>query len=105
MADVGGSPDTAQISRWLRDARDRAGLTRRQVSDRLGVTEGAIQNWENAEKPALPPADQFLALVVFYRANILELLAIKAAPPPSRAAGGGAGREKPGGPERKRRTG
>lgn len=104
MADAGGSPDSSQISKWLRDARDRAGLTRRQVSDRIGVTEGAIQNWENEEKPALPPADQFLALVVFYRANVLELLASRAERP-SRAAGGAGGHEKPGKPERSRRTG
>lgn len=104
MADAGGTLDPSRVSVWLRDARDRAGLTRRQVSDHLGVTEGAIQNWENPEKPALPPADQFLALVVFYRANILELLAIRATAP-SRAAGGGSGHGDPTGPERRRRTG
>lgn len=104
MADAGDGLESSRISTWLRDARDRAGLTRRQVSDYLGVTEGAIQNWENEEKPALPPADQFLRLVVFYRANVLELLAIRV-PPVSRAAGGGSGRESPEKPERKRRTG
>jgi len=69
MAENGDVPKAQRISEWLREMRDAAGLTRRAVSIPLGVTERAIQNWEDPEMPALPPADTFLALVARYKAQ------------------------------------
>lgn len=98
-------PDARAVKAWLRTARERADKARRAAAVYLDVAEQTVVRWEDPDSDALPPADKFLALVMFYRANILELLAIRDVQGTRRAAGGGSGHEKPGGPERKRRTG
>lgn len=99
MAKIGHEPDVgptlARISEWLRAARERAGLARRPVSVRLDVSEKTVERWEDPDNPSLPPAHQFLDLVVFYKADVLELLA-------KRFKAGGAGQSAP---ERKSRAG
>lgn len=62
-------PTRSHICGWLRVARDDAKLSRRAVSHAIGVTERAIQSWEDENDTPLPPADKFLALVKLYRAE------------------------------------
>lgn len=91
------APTATQISQWLRDNRERLKLARRAASVALDVTEKTIERWEDPDHPALPPADQFLALVVLYKADIQQFLAKRV----TRERGGQAESEL----ERKRRTG
>lgn len=35
----------------VRVARQRAGMTQSQLADRVGVTRGAVANWEVSERP------------------------------------------------------
>ena len=92
------APTRSQICVWLRGARDTAGLSRRTVSIALGVTERAIQSWEDARDTPMPPADKFLALVVLYGASLAELVPVSRPPIPAdpipipRSAAAGAAR-------------
>lgn len=96
-------PTVAQVSEWLREARDEEEKTRRQVSVLLDVTEKTVERWEDPERPNLPDAHQFLTLVVYYKASMLDLLALPSTKG-SRARGRGAdaGDEEEG-PGRKRK--
>ena len=42
--------DALQIGVRLRDARDAAGLSRRELADHLGVKESTIGKWESGER-------------------------------------------------------
>lgn len=104
-------PTKAEIGAWLKRAREkardsaepdkRADYAQASVATRLGVRERAVRMWEKGK--TAPPADQFLDLVLFYRADILELLARKYTGKPATSASGGEGGTEE--PERTRRTG
>lgn len=96
-------PDAKRIGAWLKASRERhnerveqrerlaptehaAQLSQEQVAPLVGTTARTMGGWERGE--TVPPADQFLALVYLYGADILQLLAIRV----SRSdAGGGEG--------------
>lgn len=47
-----------EFGRQLRDARLKAGLTQRQVAERLGVTQGYVSHIEQGiRSPSLPNCD------------------------------------------------
>lgn len=92
------APTAAQISQWLRTERERGGHARRAASVLLDVAEKTIERWEDPEQESLPDADQFLALVVFYKSNIMQFLARKVEPK-------GAATSDTTAPERKRKLG
>lgn len=98
MGEANGGVGASQISAWLRAARDDVGLTRRQVSHHLDVTERAIQNWEDVDAAPLPPADQFLRLVRLYKAE-RKLLVLLGNWELKKAAGGAEGRRSKAGGE------
>lgn len=50
------------------------GLSRRAVSDAIGVTERAIQDWESPNETAIPTADKFLAMAALYRSDLSALV-------------------------------
>ena len=53
----------------LRKAREEAGLTRREVSDRLGVTEETIRAWETDEDSPGPRVAQAPAICELFRVS------------------------------------
>lgn len=78
-------PTKGEIGAWLREAReaarDRAApegksqYAQAGIAERLGVRERAVRMWEKGR--TAPPADKFLELVLFYRADVGELLATR----------------------------
>lgn len=72
----------AEIGAWLKAAReaareraaprDRAAYAQAGVAERLRVRDRAVRMWEKGR--TMPPADQFLDLVLFYGADITTLL-------------------------------
>lgn len=102
---VATGPKRSQICSWLRTAREGAKLTRRTVSTALNVTERQIFNWEDPKGTALPPADDFLALVLLYKADVGELLARKYSRATSRSADTLESHDETGGPGRRRKLG
>lgn len=41
---------------WIKDVRMRLHLTQQQFAARLGVSQGAVANWENDKRQPLGPA-------------------------------------------------
>ncbi len=66
-----------QLGPRLRDARQTANLTVREVGERLGVDHSMIVRYENGE--SLPPLDRLIALADIYRLTPAALLARHAA--------------------------
>ena len=62
-----------QLGPRLRDARQTANLTVREVGERLGVDHSMIVRYENSE--SLPPLDRLIALASIYRLTPAALLA------------------------------
>lgn len=87
-----GGPSRDQISAWLREAREGKGVTQRQVSDAVGVTEKSVGRWERIGDTPLPPADLFLAMVKLYRAEKKLLVLLGSWEKFRKAAAGVAGR-------------
>lgn len=54
----------SQIARWLRKAREAAGLSQSEAARRSGVTADAISKWERGEKGIM--AENFVSLAVVY---------------------------------------
>jgi transcriptional regulator with XRE-family HTH domain len=73
-----------QLGPRLRDARQTANLTVREVGERLGVDHSMIVRYENGE--SLPPIDRFIALAHIYGLTPAALLARHAAAVPIIAA-------------------
>lgn len=68
-------PSQSQIGKWLAEAREDAGLSQRIAAEALNTDAGTISRWERGVMPM--SAEKFLALVLLYKADILELLATK----------------------------
>jgi transcriptional regulator with XRE-family HTH domain len=66
-----------QLGPRLRDARQAANLTVREVGKRLGVDHSMIVRYENAE--SLPPLDRLITLADIYGLTPAALLARHAA--------------------------
>ena len=66
-----------QLGPRLRDARQTANLTVREVGERLGVDHSMIVRYENSE--SLPPLDRLIALADVYGLTPAALLARHAA--------------------------
>lgn len=66
-----------QLGPRLRDARQTANLTVREVGERLGVDHSMIVRYENGE--SLPPLDRLIALADIYGLTPAALLARHAA--------------------------
>ena len=66
-----------QLGPRLRDARQTANLTVREVGERLGVDHSMIVRYENSE--SLPPLDRLIALADIYGLTPAALLARHAA--------------------------
>ena len=66
-----------QLGPRLRDARQTANLTVREVGERLGVDHSMIVRYENGE--SLPPLDRLIALADVYGLTPAALLARHAA--------------------------
>src|SRR5205809_212622 len=66
-----------QLGPRLRDARQTANLTVREVGERLGVDHSMVVRYENGE--SLPPLDRMIALADLYRLTPAALLARYAA--------------------------
>lgn len=66
-----------QLGPRLRDARQTANLTVREVGERLGVDHSMIVRYENGE--SLPPLDRLIALAGIYELTPAALLARHAA--------------------------
>ena len=66
-----------QLGPRLRDARQTANLTVREVGERLGVDHSMIVRYENCE--SLPPLDRLIALADVYDLMPAALLARHAA--------------------------
>jgi transcriptional regulator with XRE-family HTH domain len=70
-------PLLQQLGPRLRDARQTANLTVREVGERLGVDHSMIVRYENGE--SLPPLDRVIALADLYGLTPAALLARHAA--------------------------
>lgn len=57
--------------RRLKAARDTAGLSQEQAAHRLGVTRGAVQNWEHGHR--VPRADVLAGMARLYGVPIESL--------------------------------
>lgn len=66
-----------QLGPRLREARQTANLTAREVGERLGVDHSMIVRYENGE--SLPPLDRVIALADLYNLTPAALLARHAA--------------------------
>jgi transcriptional regulator with XRE-family HTH domain len=66
-----------QLGPRLRDARQTANLTVREVGERLGLDHSMIVRYENGE--SLPPLDRVIALADLYGLTPAALLARHAA--------------------------
>src|SRR5215813_4002004 len=66
-----------QLGPRLREARQTANLTVREVGERLGVDHSMIVRYENGE--SLPPLDRLIALANIYALTPAALLARHAA--------------------------
>lgn len=73
-----------QLGPRLRDARQAANLTVREVGERLGVAHSMVVRYENGA--ALPPLDRLIALADIYGLTPAALLARHAAAVPLIAA-------------------
>jgi transcriptional regulator with XRE-family HTH domain len=73
-----------QLGSRLRNARQTANLTVREVGKRLGVDHSMIVRYENSE--SLPPLDRLIALADLYGITPAALLARHAAAVPIIAA-------------------
>lgn len=80
------APLQAEIGAWLQEARKAAGFTQQAVAVALGRDKQTISDWETARFRMT--AEDLLACVVLYRADILELLSRKTR---GGASGGGGG--------------
>jgi transcriptional regulator with XRE-family HTH domain len=69
-----------QLGPRLRDARQKANLTVREVGERLGLDHSMIVRYENGE--SLPPLDRVIALADLYGLTPAALLARHAAAVP-----------------------
>lgn len=76
------TPTQSQIGSWLSAAREHAGLSQEDAAAFLRALPGLektragkVSRWERGKNPM--PADAFLALVVHYKADILDLLSKK----------------------------
>lgn len=67
----------ARIGSWLQTVRLAADKTQREAADFLGVEKQTVSNWETGRHPIR--AEDMLRLVVYYKADILELLAKRVA--------------------------
>jgi len=55
---------------WLKDLRERAGLTQLATAGRLGVTLRAVQQWEGAERD--PSRENVFALAREFGQDVIE---------------------------------
>jgi transcriptional regulator with XRE-family HTH domain len=62
------------LAKALRAGREAAGLTQRQVSHRLGITERAVARWEAGHSK--PRAKQLPAVAALYGLDLNRLLAM-----------------------------
>lgn len=58
----------------LMDLRNRAGLTRREVANALGVTEKTIYVWETSEKPPKMTVAQVQQLLTILDCSLDDLV-------------------------------
>ena len=61
-------------ARVLRDARERAGLSREAVAEAVGCTPSSIRDWEEGRSRAKGKATEFITPSPAYRAKLADLL-------------------------------
>ena len=57
------------------ELRKKAGLTQRQVAEKLGITVGAVARWEQGIRIPLIYLDQVETLLNLYQCSISDLVA------------------------------
>jgi transcriptional regulator with XRE-family HTH domain len=67
---VAPSPEAVRLARRLRDLRETAGLTQKDVSQALSadvrVAVATISSWESQSNPKLPPEDRLRSYALFF---------------------------------------
>ena len=62
------------IAGKLRELRDKKGLTQRDLAKIIGITEEALQQYENVQNPVIPQIDILKQIAKFYKVRIEYLL-------------------------------
>lgn len=60
-----------RVGAWLKDARQRKGLSGSAAAERIGVERINLWKWENGQHAV--PVDKLLALATLYKANLNHL--------------------------------
>ena len=58
----------------FKECREKAGLSQREVGDRLGISDSAVCLWEREEGGSLPRASMLPAIAKLYGVTVDELL-------------------------------
>lgn len=61
----------SQIAQWLREQRERAGLSQTEAALRAGLSPDAISKWERGEKGIM--AENFVALALAYGSDLTSM--------------------------------
>jgi transcriptional regulator with XRE-family HTH domain len=58
----------------FKECREKAGLSQREVGDRLGISDSAVCLWEREQGGSLPRASMLPAIAKLYGVTVDELL-------------------------------
>ena len=58
----------------VKECREKAGLSQREVGDRLGISDSAVCLWEREQGGSLPRASMLPAIAKLYGVTVDELL-------------------------------
>ena len=72
-----------QLSRFIRQQRQKLNLTQRDIAEELGITDNAVGGWEREDEPAVPNPYQILGLSRLFGVTADKLLKML---PPERVA-------------------
>lgn len=59
----------------FKEFREKAGLSQREVGDRLGISDSAVCLWEREQGGSLPRASMLPAIAKLYGVTVDDLLA------------------------------
>lgn len=67
--------DLVEIGKYIKEQRDKLGLSQNELSEKVHVTRQAVSNWENGK--SLPDSDILLSLSELFHVTINDILCAK----------------------------